>query len=1015
MTTQAPGGLHENTANPLIAEWLNRAGRQWQASAERTGRLLNSGGRPDIVITQGDRMPVIIECEFDKPAVDDAASRLGHTLQGETRRFTEIIAVGIDGGCRRDSEAEFRRRLEANERIFTIQLVSQPPPPEDKGGKGGGENKDSDDNKVPPKIWPNRPLAATPQDLAAYAEYAQVPQAVIARETVKIANAVKAAGETLLTSIMQTQGRAEPTLAKLRALTGSQHDHEKTPPRVPLEERPEFLRPVCPWVCGCNLQAAHNAGAIWLVAIDLQNDLAQFNRDLQGRGLQTTEEVQRAATAGQLTPANLLEQWRIILEVNYLPVIELAIDSLEAGPLGAAAGDGLATLNELGQQMNGLHAKHIYNFAGELWQRLVADREERAAHYTKPEIAELLAQAAASRFARRPAGQIAALKLLDAACGTGTLIGAGERALRRLYAAGGGRDANGLHRQRMEEHIYAMDVNGIAGTLTAKRLTDLNVEQNYQRSKVAVITDPAGSLILLDPGITGVSNVLGYRSVTPTKGIGGEEGVFHVMLQGIDWALMNPPYSRPRRGRAQATKGLESLRAKVKRSSYLMGHGQAGLASDFGNLSNIRLAPGGVYSHVLPLTAAHSGSWQGWRQELEKDFTHIVAIANTSKDALQSMSADTGMSEMLVIATKRDARPTQWGPAPAEILCVNLNAAPATMAEGYAIAQEIAAIPPTQAQGLFTHGNFTRFQQSQAGFPWGPVGNSNDDLTSVIDALMSGESYDPLTMSSHKMAVPMSTLGRISPTGPTHHKIGHPKGAEDPIGAFEWIPLNELAAAPAQQALWAANSKTQTSIATQPTHGGNLVSPEEAKEVVRQRSQFHLNRNISWTSQAIAIAYTNQMCHGGSAWNSLQGTDEAANKAVALYLNSIWGCLTLNAYAKSGQRGPRARLQIGQIAGLPCPAFHSDTPEAAAARNLAVNHFDELANLKLQPLSYCFQDGHRRRIDGVVAEMLGLDAAEAAVQQMLAYWRTLFAGEPNVNGRQRKIVDALERHRAGGG
>ena len=38
-----------------------------------------------------------------------------------------------------------------------------------------------------------------------------------------------------------------------------------------------------------------------------------------------------------------------------------------------------------------LQAKHVYNFAGELWQRLVIDREERASHYTKPEIAELLA------------------------------------------------------------------------------------------------------------------------------------------------------------------------------------------------------------------------------------------------------------------------------------------------------------------------------------------------------------------------------------------------------------------------------------------------------------------------------------------------------------------------------------------------------------------------------------------------------------------------------------------------
>ena len=70
----------------------------------------------------------------------------------------------------------------------------------------------------------------------------------------------------------------------------------------------------------------------------------------------------------------------------------------------------------------------MYNFAGELWQRLVTDREERAAHYTKPEVAELLATLAAQRFDDRSVDEIATLNLMDAASGTGTLIGAGERA-----------------------------------------------------------------------------------------------------------------------------------------------------------------------------------------------------------------------------------------------------------------------------------------------------------------------------------------------------------------------------------------------------------------------------------------------------------------------------------------------------------------------------------------------------------------------------------------------------------
>ena len=37
------GGFHEHDANSVIAEWLNDAGRKWEASAERTGSTsLNS-------------------------------------------------------------------------------------------------------------------------------------------------------------------------------------------------------------------------------------------------------------------------------------------------------------------------------------------------------------------------------------------------------------------------------------------------------------------------------------------------------------------------------------------------------------------------------------------------------------------------------------------------------------------------------------------------------------------------------------------------------------------------------------------------------------------------------------------------------------------------------------------------------------------------------------------------------------------------------------------------------------
>ena len=977
------GGLHENIANIIIAEWLDAAGGKWSANGERTRTIQGSNERPDILITEGDRMPVIVESEYDdkpNPGVEDAKKRLGKTLVGETRAFTEVIALGISSDCRRDSNKQFRARLENNEAFLSVQLVSQ-----------------VEDGEV--KVWPNEPLPATPRDLIAYCEYSQVPQTVIEKQSEAIATRIQSAGESLLRSIGLTSD-GEKTLDRIREATGAKRAQD---------DDDENVAPLFQDDSVHNRMAAQTACAIWLTAIDLQNDLARYSGAMKRLNLKSADTLRREAISGKLTARALLEQWKIIKSVNYLPVIEIAIDCLDAGELGNAAPDILTELSDLSDQMNALHAKHVYNFAGELWQRLVADREERAAHYTKPEIAETLATLSMEIFDGLGADEIGAINLMDAACGTGTLVGAGERALRRKYAAADGNDPE-LHRKRMENHIYAMDVNGIAGTLTAKRLTDMDVEREYSESKIAVITDPAGSLILMDPGVTGVSRVLGYQSATPDSEEGqGSSSAFHVMLGGIQWALMNPPYARPRGGRRQASLGLNSLRQKAKRAKYVMSHGQAGLATDFGNLCNIRLAPGGVYANVLPLTAAHAGTWKNWRTELEKDFENIVAIANASRNELQSMSADTGMSEMLVVATKRARRPSEWKPV--TILCVNLNQSPTTMAEGYAMAREIAVIPTESYQGNIAHGIYTRMEQATGGQPWGAVGNSNNEMNEVIAALKEGKAYDPNTLESHDLALEMSTLGDMAETGPTHHLVGHPKGSEA-IGAFEWTPLKELTNAPAQQAMWAADGKKQTSILANPTHGGIVRDKSLAQQVTKQRSEWHISRNLRWTSQAIAFAKTPKQAHGGRAWNALLDIQEEIGRCASLYYNSIFGAIARNAYGQSTQAG-RATVQVRSMSDITLPSFDADTSQARLARDIANQCFDELSRLKLQPFAYCFRDENRHRIDDAVAEMLGLDPKDPAVQDMLAHYRLLFAREPNVNGRNKTILKALGEYETG--
>ena len=703
MTTNAR--LHEQTANIAIGAWLDKRA-DWDCQPEPVDAIQGSFARPDILIRHGDRMPVIVEVEFGLPALSDAKSRLGKNLNSDPRKFTEVIALGLDDEFRNKRAEDITSALNANDQIFTVQFVS-----------GSPENA---------RVWPDSPLPANAADLVAYCEYAQVPQSVIEAKSDEIANSVKSAGRMLYDGLSLLSG-GDSALKNLAKELGS--------------EQPE--------------SATQTACAIWLVSLDLQNDLATYSDLFKERGLQYSGDL------GTLTQRKLLDQWEIIKSVNYLPVVELAIPSLRAIPARLSnLTQILTTLSDLTDELNGLHAKHIYNFAGELWQKLVEDREERAAHYTKPEIAELLAGLSATRFAGRSADALAALDLMDAACGTGTLVGAGERALRRLYKLAGGADAE-LHSKRMENHIVAIDINGIAGTLTAKRLTDIDVEQTYTSSKIAVTNHPAGSLSLLDPDQTGVSEVLGYRDVVQTEDDEGNLGLFHVGKEdaGVDWVLMNPPYARPRKGRAQPTKNVP--RAKAKRAGYAMSNGQGRtrhrLRQPIHHSAERQWSIRARTAHCPPPTSAHGKIGAAG---METHYDNIIAIANTGDDLHTSMSADTGMNEMLVVATKRDVPLDQRDWRAPKILCVNIYSAPSALSEGYALAKEIAAVPANSEHGRSVNLSYARIASPSEGFPWFGVGNTNIEVGAIVHGLLNGRAYDPASLSAVPLSLPMGTLWR---------------------------------------------------------------------------------------------------------------------------------------------------------------------------------------------------------------------------------------------------------------
>ncbi len=252
----------------------------------------------------------------------------------------------------------------------------------------------------------------------------------------------------------------------------------------------------------------------------------------------------------------------------------------------------------------------------------------------------------------------------------------------------------------------------------------------------------------------------------------------------------------------------------------------------------------------------------------------------------------------------------------------------------------------------------------------------------------------------------MTTLDHLVEIGPTHHLIGHLRGAGEQIGAFVFDPIGDGFDC-VHPALWAADAEQQRTLLTQPTHCGEPVADDKApiRPMLAQRSDLFISRNLRFTSQALAAARTAQPIMGGRAWTALSHPDEGVKAGLAIWCNSTLGLLLRSCYAQTTQAG-RATMQVNALGGFPVPNFSADSPAAANARAKAMHLHAELAELPLEPCSYAFQDAHRARVDAAVLAMFGLDGDPNAVRAM-AELRGIWCREPAVHGGNKAILRTL--------
>jgi len=612
--------------------------------------------------------------------------------------------------------------------------------------------------------------------------------------------------------------------------------------------------------------------------------------------------------------------------------------------------------------------------------------------------------------------------IADLACGTGTLLRAGYQRIYRFHEHHISSEFEDvlLHRDAMEHGLVGADISPIAAHLTTSSLALMNLGQKYSKTRVGWLhvggaNAVTGSLEYLQTNqATDLFDQLGGTS---TGAVDSErDEALEVTDATIDWVLMNPPYSRTRSGQsAFDVSGLSEQKRNAcqKRWQKLTKNepvnNKAGMAASFVAIAKKKVKPGGRIGFVLPLTAAFAPSWAPTREMIQAEFHDIIAVAVTGGKALgrKALSADTGMEEMLLIATRNN----KTAHRAADISYVTLREPISSIGQARETARAVLNIHQQQRQlgkwypikvGNDEVGVLLVEKSLTLGAPWSPLSVLNPYLAEA--ALKLTEGILDWKQKQFKLPIPMTTLSQLFVVGPTHHIIGHVSG-NTPIGAFEMHEMHmEDSVANPDLSLWHANSKTQKQMLVRPTHKGVSVSFEDRSEfestMRNSMSKLLYARNMRWTSQTILAATTEYPVLGGRSWTTLKSDREDLFWPFLLWANSTLGMIV---HWTQGQRthAGRSTSQIGAIKTVPSPDF-SKLDEGAL--KFAHQKASSLLQKSLQPACQAHCDPIRKEIDFAVVKMLNLpERAITAIEDL----RLLWSKEGSVHGQNKRALELL--------
>ena len=620
------------------------------------------------------------------------------------------------------------------------------------------------------------------------------------------------------------------------------------------------------------------------------------------------------------------------------------------------------------------------------------------------------------------------LRIADFACGTGALLSAVYEQIAARHERAGG-DPTALHATMMEEVLYGCDVMPSAVHITSSTLSGVKPGVPFEMSRLYPLTYgrqgdgtvAIGSLELLQS--SSVRTLFNTTDPARRTGSAGEETASQIVAdmpdEGFDLVIMNPPFTSATNhegAHADITNPAFAAFGATPADQTAMGtrlnrmgrgtcyHGNAGIASAFAALAHRKLKPGGVLALVLPLSAASGLSWQGFRRMVAKGYTglSVVSIATSGRD--MSFSSDTGIAECLVIARKlmKDDSPSLSGK---RVRLTSLRrrppglAAAAVTAESLINSDNVRRIEdgPYGGTRLTTGGELIgevlTTPDNTNGETWGAVRSADFSVAQVGYALSHSRLWLPGMLSATDLKV--TQAGIVGTLGLVDRDINGPL----PRGPFDKVAPSPTATYPS---LWNHNAKRETRIVCLPDSQLIVRPGMEVKAATAwaTASRSHLNREFTFGSQALAVAFTERESIGGTAWPNVGFDDPQLDYAFAVWGNSTLG-LVLYWWHSSRQQSSKARMTIRSAESLPVLDFRALTDEQLATAEAI---FDEFRDKELKPAYLADADPNRALLDRrVVCDLLGFDEeVYKAVRRLSQKW----CAEPSVHGGKQRPRDA---------